>query len=287
MQPPVIILGHTSFIGKRLFEDFREKGIPVLGASSNECNLLNKASVREFFRKAPEGSRLVFCSVINREQCGAIESLHRNIEMAANAADALEEGRVSSVVYLSSTDIYGPAPALPVTEASPADPSGYYALSKYNAERLLIEKCAAIPLSILRLPGIYGIGDNGRSMVGSFLIKLRNGNPVELKRNGTLQRDYVDVRDICRVVETLASAPQNGVFNIATGRSFLMKEIAETAAEALGVKPQIVLKDEDAGGRGDLVFDTARLEESFSFRFVPLDEGIRHYACAMNGSEAD
>ncbi|HIB69793.1 MAG TPA: NAD-dependent epimerase/dehydratase family protein, partial [Phycisphaerales bacterium] len=74
-------------------------------------------------------------------------------------------------------------------EETPAKPKSHYGVSKLMSEIVLpIELSPQTPLSILRLPGVYGPGDQGNSVVGLFAEKLLLGEPIKIAGDGTAKR---------------------------------------------------------------------------------------------------
>jgi nucleoside-diphosphate-sugar epimerase len=280
--PPLVVLGHTSFIGGALHKSIAGEGLSVFGASSKECNLLDKSSIAGFFRRIPQESVVAFCSVINRKRCTAISSLIDNLSMVGNLIDVIAQREIAGLVYLSSVDVYGTSPALPITEQTAVAPRGYYAMAKYCAERLLQEATLKYPFTILRLPGVYGAGDEGHSIVAGFVKKLLNGEPLRLTCQGRTRRDYIDVRDVVRLVRTCAEKPQPGLFNVATGHSLSLKDIAGVLRSQLQSKSEIVLTDEKSEGAGDLEFDVSKLCSTFAGEMISLEDGLAQYCAAAS-----
>lgn len=138
------------------------------------CNLLDAAEVERFLCGFADGVRVVFCAVINRLNDNSYHALVRNIQMAHNFAAAATRGKLGGVIFLSSVDVYGRTPELPITERTVTAPANFYGIAKLTSE-LLLRRPGALncPLTVLRLPGVYGPGDGGRSVVGRFLTRLR------------------------------------------------------------------------------------------------------------------
>jgi len=274
----VVILGHTGFIGQTLYRRFKADGVPVMGASSEECNLLDSESVNMFFSNIPEKADVVFCSVINRHTDDSVQSLHNNIDMVENFIRCARGKRLRSLVYLSSVDVYGRFPDLPINENTALNPSGYYGLSKLCAEFLL--KCSGIdcPMTILRLPGIYGWGDRGKSIIGLFVERLYHREAITLSGDGRVLRDYVAVGDLCRIVKSLTEKPKTITLNLATGKSLALKEIVRTIGEIVGYAPDIKYMAKDENSAGDLVFDIRALCTEFkNIQLTDFRNGCAEY----------
>ena len=281
--PSVVILGASSFIGSCLHVALSQGGVSVLGASRQECDLLDAASTAAYIEGVPSGSHIVFCAVLNRDRCQEPTSFVANVKMVENLIDATRGRAFRSVVYLSAADVYGIVPALPITETTPVEPSGHYARAKLEGERLLQAAFTHCPVAIFRLPGVYGAGDGGRSTLGRFVRMCARGDAVCLTGRGQALRDYVDVRDVVRVVRACLEQPRADVFNVASGRSLPLKEIVERIRSALGSRSVVTLSDEPSGGAANLVFNPAKLQGAFPGPFIRLEDGIEQY-CRLSAA---
>ena len=272
-----IVLGGTGFIGgnvrARLAEDR-----PVHSFGSGDADLTNLEAVRRLLAEHGRDAQVVLCSSIGRTTEDSYAAFLKNVAMARNVAEASAECKAASLVYLSSTDVYGTPPAeLPVTETTLPRPDTFYGASKLSAESLIeLTIQRRIPAASLRLPGIYGPGERNRSIVNLFLDKARNGVPLTLSGGGTILRDYVFVHDLAEIIARFLDRPASGVFNIATGAPISLRELAEAAFEVVGETPRINLDAARDSRSHDLVFDTKKLARHLgNFRFTPLKEAMR------------
>lgn len=282
------VLG-KGFIGSAITRALFEDNIEVHAVSSRECNLLESAQVEAFLRNLPQGSRIVFCAAISRIVEDSYDAFLRNIQMVQNFVSAAARGHLGGVVYLSSVDVYGRCPTLPITERTLPAPASYYGLSKLACEFLLRRPGALdCPLTILRLPGIYGPGDRGRSVVGRFLNQMEAKGHATIYGDGSVLRDFVEVGDVCQVIRCALAKPFDGVLNVATGTSLPIREVVETLAEVGRPSPTIAYESEDVNAAGDLVFDVGALHAILSpGQLKSLREGAASYAALVAGEAAE
>jgi dTDP-L-rhamnose 4-epimerase len=71
-----------------------------------------------------------------------------------------------------------------------------------------------------------------------FGARLLNGNPPLLFEDGRQRRDFVSVHDIAQACVLALDAPAaaGGVFNIGSGESYTVREIAMRMADVLGAR---------------------------------------------------
>lgn len=274
LAPTVLIFGANGFIGQALTAHLRAAGHAVLAPRRAECDLLDAESVARTLDALPDGASLVHCASISRRQEESYAAFLKNIAMVEHVVLAAKPGRLRSVVYLSSTDVYGDGPACPITEDTPFAPSGYYGTSKLTCEKFWYHQGAMdCPVTSLRLPGIYGAGDKGGSMLGMFARRIAKGDGLTLFGDGSTLRDFVLVQDLCQLIERLLEQPWHGALNVATGRSTPLLEILHILARTLG--RELSLTYAPPGPRSShLIFDTTALARAVpGMAFTPITLG--------------
>lgn len=261
MDRSVIVIGGTGFIGRRLVRHLTHKGMPVKSFGSKELNLEDPAdSDRVLGDATREPCSIVYLSVIAKHIEDSYTAFLRNVNMARNLAAGICTRNVQRLIVFSSVDVYGRRPPVPITESSPVCPDGWYALAKCVIENMVTEiEPPGCPVSIVRIPGVYGFGSDSKGVVARFVEAAQRGQPTVLHNGGHAKRDYVYVEDLCEVVDRLLAMPHHGVLNVATGESAPIREIASQAARALGVPAQLVEQPGDDEREFDLVFDNSLL----------------------------
>jgi nucleoside-diphosphate-sugar epimerase len=207
-------------------------------------------------------------------------ALVANVAMTAGLARALEEHPPSSLVYLSTLDVYGCHPPLPITEQTPVAPESPYAIAKYASERVLLASLERrCPVTVLRLPGVYGGADPPKSIPRRLVDTILGGGTVRLHGGGTTRRDYLHVDDLCHVVAAILERPCAGVLNVATGEALTIRGIVETLARGAGAEARIEPVPETGDGAADLVLDTTGLRQSLPGLGVrPMSVALVEYA---------
>ena len=270
-------------------------GTDVVGFSRSECDLLSAASVEKALGHVGPGDVLVMPAAIARSTENSYRSMLQNIEMAHHVADlALRQG-VDQVVFFSSIDVYGcekkndAEPAELVSEMSPLTPDDFYSISKMAGESILrnVLREKGIPLSVLRLPGIYGRGDGGRSLVGMFIKQACEKNEICLFGEGRELRNYIYADDLVRVVAAVIRVRMNGVVNVVSPQSYAVREIADMVRGVVAPGCRILFKEKpvlrasrgSSGSRGkDIVCHDQRLRELFpDLGMHDLSGGIKEY----------
>ena len=129
----------------------------------------------------------------------------------------------------------------PTPETKTPSLSSVYALSKYDQERLclMIGKAYNIPTVALRFFNVYGtrqsLSNPYTGVLAIFASRLLNNNPPLIFEDGNQKRDFVSVLDIARASRLALETPAavNDVFNIGSGNSYTIFEIAEKLSRIL------------------------------------------------------
>jgi nucleoside-diphosphate-sugar epimerase len=272
--PHVVILGSTGTIGAALASHLQVRGVRFQAVGREQCDLEDPLATLRLFQGLPAGSAVVFTAVINRWKEDSFPALQRNLTMAENIALAAAE-RACAMVFLSSVDVYGRHPPTPIREDTPVLPESYYAIAKHASELLLARALPAhCPLTILRLPGVYGKDGRERSVLGSFLKKVMFGEPITIFGDGSILRDFVFVDDVCALVHEMVRTPRPGIHNVATGTSLPIQEVVSTLGRVLAREPIVQFAPANDSSAGNLVFDTAGLRVACpSWAATPLAVG--------------
>lgn len=124
-----------------------------------------------------------------------------------------------------------------------------YALSTYDQERMCLMTGAAykIPTVALRVFNAYGprqaLSNPYTGVLAIFAARYLNRSAPLVFEDGRQQRDFVHVRDVASAFRLALEieAAAGGVFNIASGSSMTVREVAERMARVLGrdLPPQI------------------------------------------------
>jgi UDP-glucose 4-epimerase len=139
-----------------------------------------------------------------------------NIAGTANVAAAALKHGVERIVFLSTAAVYGDFRRYPLSENDTIEPSGIYATSKLQAERVLAEVSESVAVDVLRVFNIYG-----PDMRDSLITRLlsRTGDPVTVNGLDRFVRDYIHSDDVARAVLAAAqdTSPGHRIMNVGSG----------------------------------------------------------------------
>jgi UDP-glucose 4-epimerase len=178
------------------------------------------------------------------------EATRVNVEGFVNAVEQAIEDGCDTVVYASTSSIYGSR-----TEPSPED-LDVSAHTCYEASKLARERYAEYfahhygpSMAGLRFFSVYqGYGGaeahkgEYANTVAQFAHKIANGESPALFGDGTQTRDFTHVDDVVRALELAADHELTGVYNVGTGERYDFNTMVEMINAELGtdVDPEYV-----------------------------------------------
>lgn len=155
-----------------------------------------------------------------------------NIEGTRALVEVAKEANVERVIFFSTINVYGASRAGEIfDEESAVRPDSYYAESKLEGERIVLEEaCGGV---VLRVAAVYGARMKGN--YPRLLRALKSGRFVMIG-DGSNRRTLVHVRDLCRAAR-MASESETAagqIFNVTDGHVHTLREIIDAMSAALG-----------------------------------------------------
>jgi nucleoside-diphosphate-sugar epimerase len=159
-----------------------------------------------------------------------------NVLGSLNLAQAALAVGLARVVHVSTSEVYGTAQTVPITEQHPLEPQSPYAASKLAADKLMdtFHRTFELPVTIVRPFNTYGPYQSARAIVPTIITQALTGGPVRL---GALEpsRDLTYVADT--VAGFVAAARADGVvgrtLQLGTGTDVTVRELVDLVGELL------------------------------------------------------
>jgi nucleoside-diphosphate-sugar epimerase len=244
----VLITGATGFIGRRLVRVVMEQNGVAMSAVSrtggrcdglivDALDLSSDVDIDRWAEGKPRFDSIFHLAAeIPSSTSEDLEALFiRNMAMTANVL-RLARRNMSTIIYASSAYIYdGHATERPFVEESRPLARTYYHLSKLAGELLLQtgSRRHGVPVACLRIASPFGPGQPARGVLRAFLSQAREGKDLILSGSGERRQDFVHVDDVSQAMWLAFIQGATGVFNVASGRSVSMKELAAIIVAAL------------------------------------------------------
>jgi dTDP-glucose 4,6-dehydratase len=160
--------------------------------------------------------------------------------------ESLRSG-VSRVVHTSTSEVYGSARQIPISEDHPLQGQSPYSATKIGADKLAESfHCAfGLPLSIVRPFNTYGPRQSARAVIPTIMTQALAGEPI---RVGNLDptRDFNYVADTVRgfLLNAAAEKAIGRVINLGTGKEISIGDLAKTICSVVGNECQIIQEEQ-------------------------------------------
>lgn len=166
-----------------------------------------------------------------------------NIKGTLNVVQAARDFGVSKVVHTSTSEVYGTAKFVPITEDHPLQGQSPYSASKIGADQIALSfhKSFNTQVAVIRPFNTYGPRQSARAVIPTIITQIANGQRrINL---GALQptRDFSFVADtVAGFIAVLESAKAVGeVINIGSNFEISIGDTAKLIAETMGSKIEI------------------------------------------------
>jgi nucleoside-diphosphate-sugar epimerase len=298
----VVVTGGAGFIGSNLVDALLERGDDIVvldnfssGRRERVDDFGNRVRVVEGDLRSYERVHAAVRSADIVFHQGALPSIPRsiqdplttdavNVEGTLNVLLAARDEGVQRVVFASSSSIYGDAPGLPRRETQVPAPIAPYAVSKLAAEAYCRAFWRAYGLETvsLRYFNVFGPRQDPTSqyaaVVPRFIKRLLQGEHPIVYGDGEQMRDFTFVIDIVRA--NLLASEAEGIagetFNIASGRTHTVNELARTLSKILGRPIEPVYAGPRPGEIRDSAADIGKAERMLGYRpSVGFEEALR------------
>lgn len=167
-----------------------------------------------------------------------------NVTGTLNVLQAARRHGVERVICTSTSEVYGTAQFVPITEAHPLNAQSPYAATKTAADQLALSfhKSFDLPVTVLRPFNTYGPRQSARAVIPTIIGQIAAG--ARQIRLGALHptRDFTFVRDTARgFIQAMGcDAVVGKVMNIGSGFEISIAETAALIAEVMEAKVEIV-----------------------------------------------
>ena len=239
-----------------------------------EDNVLDRDALDRIFDEHPIDRVIHFAGfkAVGESVKKPVEYYHNNIESTLTLVDVMRNHGCKSIIFSSSSTVYGDPDKLPLTEESPKKAcTNPYGWTKWMIEQILTDLHTADPewdVVMLRYFNPIGahesglIGEDPKGIPNNLVPYVAQVAVGKLKAvqvfgddyptpDGTGVRDYIHVVDLAKG-HVAALAWMNGktgveVFNLGTGKGTSVLEVIRAFSKACGKELPYVIKPRRGG----------------------------------------
>ena len=239
-----------------------------------EANVLDREAMNQIFdvHRIDRVIHFAGFKAVGESVTKPIEYYHNNIENTLVLVDVMRNHGCKSIIFSSSSTVYGDPDKLPLTEEAPKKPAtNPYGWTKWMIEQILTDLHTADPeWNVVLLRYFNRIGAHQSGLIGEdpkgipnnlvpYVAQVAVGKlkAVQVYGNdydtpdGTGVRDYIHVCDLA-TGHVAALNWMNGregveVFNLGTGKGTSVLEVIAAFSKACGKELPYVIRERRAG----------------------------------------
>lgn len=255
----ILIIGGNGFVGSHLIELFLKMGMhvrvldryherhraPLPGVEY----FIGDYSDSEILSQALESRYLVVhlacTSTPTTSAVNCRTDIQENLLPVIHLLEKMVEKNCKKILFFSSGGtVYGNASVFPVSENAPLQPISSYGIIKAGTELYInmYSLLFGIKALIVRPSNLYGprqnnIGING--FINTLLYNIAGRREMKIWGDGTAVRDFIHISDLISFLEKAIAIDAQGVFNVGSGKHYIINDIIHEAAEITSVVPLV------------------------------------------------
>lgn len=171
-----------------------------------------------------------------------------NVKGTLNVLQAARDNNIERVLVTSTSEVYGTAKFVPITELHPKQPQSPYSASKIGADCIAesFYRSFDLPVTIVRPFNTYGPRQSARAVIPTIITQLLSGT-TEIKLGDTTPtRDLLFVKDTVNGFLSIAGCDAliGHEVNIASQFEITIGELAENIIKQINPEAVIVTDDQ-------------------------------------------
>ena len=167
-----------------------------------------------------------------------------NVKGTLNVVQAARDLGVEKVVHTSTSEVYGTARFVPITEEHPLQGQSPYSASKIGADQIALSYFSsfATPVAVIRPFNTYGPRQSARAVIPTIITQLATGRRQIKLGAVSPTRDFNFVSDTVAGFIAVANSPRSTgeVINIGSNFEISVGDTATMIAEIMGQEIEIL-----------------------------------------------
>jgi GDP-L-fucose synthase len=293
----LLLTGSSGFLGKHVTSVLNEQNIFYLSPSSKELDLTNESSVMNYF-EINRPNKIIhmaaFVGGIKKNLLNPFDMLYLNTKMVMNIFTAISKHGCDYFGGLGSVCMYDGNCPVPFKEDNMFNGNSDFSNRPYgDSKRLLLSLFQAykrerkLTGNMLIPVNMYGSHDNFDldnshvipGLINRFLTAIENNeSAVYCFGTGEGSREFLNVQDCAEVIVKAMNMnlDYSEPINIGTGKSILIKDLANLIAELTGFKGDILFTGEVGDGQKKRMLDVSRAKAVLDWEAkIDLREGLK------------
>lgn len=279
-----------SYLAERLGERYDVVGVDICTPAWKEVrDLTVRGDVRdaERMRALTDGVDVIIHAAarvsVEASLKDPLEDASHNIDGTLTLLECAREKDIHRFIYVSSAAIYGEPERLPISEDHHLHPLSPYGVSKMSSEMYctVYHRTLGLPVVCIRPFNIYSDRQDPSSpysgVITRFWERISSGEPPVIYGTGRHTRDFIDVDDVIRMIETVIRSNRavGKTYNCGTGRETSIAALASLMVDLSGKDLTPVHAPERPGDIVRSAADMQHPREDLGFEpAIPLEKGL-------------
>lgn len=290
-----LVLGGNGFLGSHLVDRLLAGGheVAVLdrapppkdlrwaGVTQFRGVLEDEKVVAQALASCDTVYHLVSTTVPSTSNLDPVADIQGNLIATVRVLDLMVKHGVRKIVYFSSGGtVYGELDVDRVDETRPLAPVCSYGVVKVGIENYLgmYAHLYGLQPTVLRASNPYGArqGYSGlQGLIGTCLVRVSQGLPIEIWGDGSVVRDYIYVDDLISLAVIAGQSKLTGVFNAGSGVGHSVVDVVRAVSSVTGRNPELIYRPGRAYDVSRIVLAVEKAKETFDWRpLVDLEQGL-------------
>jgi GDP-L-fucose synthase len=290
----ILVAGATGLAGSAIVRELTRIGLPAVGISSKDVDLLDRKATFNFLNKLKPNAVIDAAAKVGGISANnnyPVEFLSENIRIQTNLIDAAHSAKVEKFVFLASSCVYPKNCPQPIKEeyvltGALESTNSAYAIAKLAGIELIksYRKEFGNKWISVMPTNLYGPNDNFDlesshvfpALIRKFIeAKKSNANSVKLWGTGKPRREFLHVDDLAKaIIVCLDNYDADQQINIGTGIDLTIAELAEKIAKNTGFTGSIDWDVAREDGTPQKVLDIQKITNLGWKPAINLDHGI-------------
>lgn len=250
MPKRVLVTGSGGFTGRYMVAELEAAGYEVVGMGGHksmatnyvQADLIDAASLKRSLSEV-RPDVVIHLAALAFVGHGEPDAFYRvNLLGTRNLLEAVDAcGKTpESILLASSANVYGNQTEGVLDESTFPSPANDYGVSKLAMEYMAKTWLPRLPIVIARPFNYTGVGQAENFLLPKIVSHYRRKiNVIELG-NIDVWRDFSDVRAVVQAYRKLIEKrPTGEIFNVASGKSYSLREVLALCTELTGQKMEI------------------------------------------------
>jgi nucleoside-diphosphate-sugar epimerase len=268
----ILVTGASGFLGRALCAQLAATALPFVAASRQAR--AGWVAVDDYGNCPASSVTVHAAEEPDRAKVNALGMTYHE-----HSADVVRKllASTSSLVYISSSMVYGDSSEEPYAVSAPVHASDPYSQGKLHNEKLVLEAGG----TVLRLSNLFGHGMSPHNVLSDIARQFPGVGPLQVRDDRPV-RDFLAVEEAAQAIVLGIQCGLRGVVNIGSGAGVSTREVARIALRAVGQPGRPIVSSQIGGRRSVNILDISQTRQRLGWQPTAPEEALGQFF--LNGA---